>query len=300
MPKPISLHAASLAALRDPIKDEVAAAVRSPAPKARERAPPLERKGELLEIISQPKDTIRDLRQELEEARSLRRDGDSPSRPTPSSPSPYSPSGEQKASYAAALKSNPKPGKSQRRTTREPHTASGGGKLVSKYACIVVQGRANYTDDDKKALGMKQIAAGKKVSNWPVAKHSACSPRRTDSARCTCNCSSGYGQARTNKISLCAHSFHDSLQKRCVYVWDSQIAWWPSRQPTGHFVPHANRRPDSALLFHDSGGWASPIRVYAGGGPPMPGKLKWGGSLRGGGGYHGMGGCSVSFAKKIS
>ena len=52
MPEPISLDVASLAALRDLIKDEVAATVRSPAPKARERAPPSEREGDLLEIIS--------------------------------------------------------------------------------------------------------------------------------------------------------------------------------------------------------------------------------------------------------
>ena len=179
MREPISLDAASLVALRDLIKDEVAAAVRSPAPKARKHAPPSEREGELLEIIRQLKDTIRDLRQELRDARSLRRDGDSPSRPTPSSPSPYSPSGEQKASYAAGLKSNPKPRKSQVVVQSIPPqgdpiqlVAAETAKLVSKYGCTVVQGRANYTDNDKKALGVKQIAARKKVSDWPVAEHS--------------------------------------------------------------------------------------------------------------------------------
>ena len=44
-------------------------------------------------------------------------------------------------------------------------------KLVSKYACTVVQGCANHTDDDKKAVGVKQLAAGKKVSYRPVAEH---------------------------------------------------------------------------------------------------------------------------------
>ena len=43
--------------------------------------------------------------------------------------------------------------------------AAENAKLVSKYACTVVQGRANYSDHNKKALGVKQIAAGKKVSD---------------------------------------------------------------------------------------------------------------------------------------